>query len=78
MGGGRGQRLAQMLQMQGQSQQVTNNADAMTDMQYSPTQNAADINPAPRQYGSMYPKKGKSPGLMTPQGGPDRGNYENV
>jgi len=75
-GAARGQRLAKMLQMQGQSQQVTNNAGAQNDMQFAPAQNAADINPAPRQFGQMYPRKGKSPGLMTPQGGPDRSNYD--
>ena len=40
MNGGRGQRMARMLQMQGQSQQVSNNAGAQTDMQYNPPQNA--------------------------------------
>ena len=76
--GNRGQRLARMLQMQGQGQMVSNNASAKTDMQYSPPQNAADINPAPRQYGSLYPRKPKSPGMVNPQGGPDRGSLENV
>ena len=75
--GGRGQRLAQMLQMQGQGQMVSNNAGAKTDMQYNPPQNAADMNPAPRQYGSLYPRKPKSPGMINPQGGPDRGSFEN-
>lgn len=78
MNGGRGQRLAQMLQMQGQSQQVSNNASAQTDMQYNPPQNAADIAPAPRQYARMYPRKPKTPGMVNPQGGPDRGSFENV
>ncbi len=78
MNGGRGQRLAQMLQMQGQSQQVSNNAGAQTDMQYSPPQNAADINGAPRQFGRMYPRRPKTPGMVNPQGGPDRGSFENV
>lgn len=76
---GRGQKLAKMLQMQGQSQQVTNNAGAQNDMQYAPPQNAADINPTPRQFGKMYSPmrpKAKSPGLMTPQGGADRSNYD--
>ena len=77
MNGGRGQRLARMLQMQGQSQQVSNNAGAQTDMQYSPPQNAADIAPAPRQYARMYPRKPKTPGMVNPQGGPDRGSFEN-
>ena len=76
MNGGRGQRLAQMLQMQGQSQQISNNAGAQTDMQYSPPQNAADLNPAPRQYGMMYPRKPKSPGMVNPQGGEDRGSFD--
>ena len=76
--GNRGQRLARMLQMQGQGQMVSNNASAKTDMQYSPPQNAADINPAPRQYDSLYPRKPKSPGMVNPQGGPDRGSFENV
>ncbi len=76
--GGRGQRLARMLQMQGQGQMVSNNASAQTDMQYSPPQNAADINPAPKQFGRLYPRKPKSPGMVNPQGGPDRGSFENV
>jgi hypothetical protein len=67
-----------MLQMQGQSQQVSNNAGAQTDMQYSPPQNAADMNPAPRQFARMYPRKPKTPGMVNPQGGPDRGSFENV
>ena len=78
-GMGRGQRLAKMLQMQGQSQQVSNNAGAQTDMQYSPPQNAADINSAPRQQSRLFAGKrpmARSPGLMTPQGGPDRSNYD--
>ena len=75
--GGRGQRLARMLQMQGQGQMVSNNAGAQTDMQYSPPQNAADINPAPRQFGKLYQRKPKSPGMINPQGGPDRGSFEN-
>ena len=77
---GRGPRLAQMLQMQGQSQQVTNNANAQTDMQYNPPQNAADINPAPSQFGRMYspPRRmPKTPSMVNPQGGPDRGSFEN-
>jgi hypothetical protein len=77
MNGGRGQRLARMLQMQGQSQQISNNAGAQTDMQYSPPQNAADMNPAPRQFARMYPRKPKTPGMVNPQGGPDRGSFEN-
>ena len=78
MVGGYGQRLARMLQVQGQSQQVSNNAGAQTDMQYNPPQNAADINPAARQFGRMYPRKPKTPGMVNPQGGPDRGSFENV
>jgi len=77
MNGGRGQRMAQMLQMQGQSQQVSNNAGAQSDMQYSPPQNAADINRAPCQFLRQYQKLQKSPGLTIPQGGPDRGGFEN-
>lgn len=76
--GGRGQRLARMLQMQGQGQMVSNNANAQTDMQYNPPQNAADINPAPRQFGQMYARRPKSPGMVNPQGGPDRGSFENA
>jgi hypothetical protein len=75
--GGRGQRLAQMLQMQGQSQQVSNNANVQSGGQYSPPQNAADLNPAPRQFSRMYPRMPKSPGMVNPQGGPDRGSFEN-
>ena len=77
MNGGRGQRMAQMLQMQGQSQQVSNNAGAQTDMQYSPPQNAANVNRAPRQFLSQYQKMPKSPGMTNPQGGSDRGSFEN-
>ena len=73
--GGRGQRMAQMLQMQGQSQQVSNNAK--TDMQYSPPQNAANVNRAPRQFSRQYQKMPKSPGMTNPQGGVDRGGFEN-
>ena len=73
--GGRGQRMAQMLQMQGQSQQVSNNA--RTDMQYSPPQNAANVNRAPRQFLRQYQKMPKSPGMTNPQGGSDRGSFEN-
>ena len=75
--GGRGQRMAQMLQMQGQSQQVSNNAGAQTDMQYSPPQNAANVNQAPRQFSRQYQKMPKSPGMTNPQGGVDRGGFEN-
>ena len=75
MNGGRGQRMAQMLQMQGQSQQVSNNAG--TDMQYSPPQNAANVNRAPRQFLRQYQKMPKSPGMTNPQGGSDRGGFEN-
>ena len=75
MNGGRGQRMAQMLQMQGQSQQVSNNAG--TDMQYSPPQNAANVNRAPRQFLRQYQKMPKSPGMTNPQGGVDRGGFEN-
>ena len=77
MNGGRGQRMAQMLQMQGQSQQVSNNAGAQTDMQYSPPQNAANVNRAPRQFSRQYQKMPKSPGMTNPQGGVDRGSFEN-
>jgi len=77
MNGGRGQRMAQMLQMQGQSQQVSNNAGAQTDMQYSPAQNAADVNRAPRQFSRQYQKMPKTPGMTNPQGGVDRGGFEN-
>ena len=77
MNGGRGQRMARMLQMQGQSQQVSNNAGAQTDMLYNPPQNAADVNRAPRQFLRQYPRMPKSPGMTNPQGGPDRGNFEN-
>ena len=77
MNGGRGQRMAQMLQMQGQSQQVSNNAGAQTDMQYSPPQNAANVNRAPRQFSRQYQKMPKSPGMTNPQGGSDRGSFEN-
>ena len=77
MNGGRGQRMAQMLQMQGQSQQVSNNAGAQTDMQYSPPQNAANVNQAPRQFSRQYQKMPKSPGMTNPQGGVDRGSFEN-
>ena len=77
MNGGRGQRMARMLQMQGQSQQVSNNAGAQTDMQYSPPQNAADMKRAPGQFLRQYPKMPKSPGMTNPQGGPDRGGFEN-
>lgn len=77
MNGGRGQRLARMLQMQGQSQQVSNNAGAKNDMQYNPPQNAADMNQAPPQFARMYPRKPKTPGMVNPQGGPDRGSFEN-
>ena len=73
--GGRGQRMAQMPQMQGQSQQVSNNAG--TDMQYSPPQNAANVNRAPRQFLRQYQKMPKSPGMTNPQGGSDRGSFEN-
>ena len=76
MNGGRGQRMAQMLQMQGQSQQVSNNAGAQTDMQYSPPQNAADVNRAPRQFSRQYQKMPKTPGMTNPQGGVDRGGFE--
>ena len=75
MNGGRGQRMAQMLQMQEQSQQVSNNAGA--DMQYSPPQNAANLNQAPRQFLRQYQKMPKSPGMTNPQGGVDRGGFEN-
>ena len=75
MNGGRGQRMAQMLQMQGQSQQISNNA--ATDMQYSPPQNAANVNRAPRQFSRQYQKMPKSPGMTNPQGGSDRGSFEN-
>lgn len=74
---GYGQRLARMLQMQGQSQQVTNNGDAKTDMQFVPPQNAADLNPSPPQFRNMYPRRPKTPGMVNPQGGPDRGSFEN-
>ena len=77
MNGGRGQRMAQMLQMQGQSQQISNNAGAQTDMQYSPPQNAANVNRAPRQFSRQYQKMPKSPGMTNPQGGSDRGSFEN-
>ena len=77
MNGGRGQRMAQMLQMQGQSQQISNNAGAQTDMQYSPPQNAANVNRAPRQFSRQYQKMPKSPGMTNPQGGVDRGSFEN-
>ena len=77
MNGGRGQRMAQMLQMQGQSQQVSNNAGAQTDMQYSPPQNAANVNRAPRQFSRQYQKMPKSPGMTNPLGGVDRGGFEN-
>ena len=77
MNGGRGQRMAQMLQMQGQSQQISNNAGAQTDMQYSPPQNAANVNQAPRQFSRQYQKMPKSPGMTNPQGGVDRGSFEN-
>ena len=59
MTAGRGQRLAQMLQMQGQSQQVSNNATAQDGMQYAPPQNAANLNPAPQQFARMYPRRPK-------------------
>ena len=77
MNGGRGQRMARMLQMQGQSQQISNNAGAQTDMQYNPPQNAADVNRAPRQFSRQYQKMPKSPGMTNPQGGVDRGSFEN-
>jgi hypothetical protein len=75
----RGQRLAQMLQMQGQSQQISNNAGAQSDMQYSPPQNAANINGNSRQQGQLFGFRRtmpKSPGMMTPQGGQDRSSYD--
>jgi hypothetical protein len=71
---GRGQRLAQMLQMQ-QSPLVNNRAQS-DGMSFGIAQNGSAINPAPRQQSSLYQPKAKSPGLMTPKGGQDRSSFD--
>lgn len=62
---GRGQRLAQMLQMQ--TPQSTN---------YGLPQNGATLNPPARQQAALYPRKPKTPGMVNPQGGVDRGSFD--
>lgn len=66
----RPQRLANMLQMRG------DNFTPPQDMQYNPMV-ASTAKP---QYGRVVPKgmvKPLSPGMVTPQGGRDRGEFEN-
>jgi len=71
---GRGQRLAQMLQMQ-QSPMVSNQSQG-GGVTYGPQQNGAMINPPPRQQAQLYPRRPKTPGMVNPQGGVDRGSFD--